>query len=394
MIFAPSPVFVFGVALVGENNMQRNRPRMSRFRAIMILLGIIAVLAILGIIVAGIASRNRAPSTVVASRLPCEYNDTLTPFGESVLYYDGASIFCLSEQGAVRWSFRIGSDAGFSCTDKVVVAWAGSTVYILDQNGNSSYNDNLGDTIQFARAGTQYIGAVVGDTTSSRLVVKDHTGAHMDEESDAYENLILLDLGFYGRNGEYMWTLALDVFGTASNTILNTFEVGKMNTGEVDLGEGITYDVVYENSILRVVGTRKMRSFNYSATEDATAAKLVYGWRMIEQEVPQKGSAMLLFAPTTQTENQFDIRELRVLAGDTDKRYSLPDTCVGATVSGKLVYAISGEKLYRAGLKDNRFAEYDLPLNRPVTRYIGTLSDNHAIVACDGEVYVISLPQN
>lgn len=51
--------------------------------------------------------------------------------------------------------------------------------------------------------------------------------------------MIILDLGFYGSNGEYMWTLALDVFGTAANTILNTFEVGKMNTGEVSLGKAL-----------------------------------------------------------------------------------------------------------------------------------------------------------
>lgn len=188
------------------------------------------------------------------------------PFGQNVLYYDGVSIHCMSDTGSVRWSFQIGADAGYDCNDSVVVAWAGSTIYILDQNGNSSYNDNLGEEIQFARVGTQYVAAVIGETTSPRLVVKDHTGAHMDEEADAFDTLILLDVGFYGKNGEYMWTLALDVFGTAANTILNTFEVGKMNTGEVSLGEPIAYAVVYENSLLRVINTRKMLTFNDRGT--------------------------------------------------------------------------------------------------------------------------------
>lgn len=61
----------------------------------------------------------------------------------------------------------------------------GSTVYILDKNGNSTYNDNLGDEVQFARIGKQYVGAVVGDVSAPRLLVKDLTGAHMDEEADA-----------------------------------------------------------------------------------------------------------------------------------------------------------------------------------------------------------------
>ena len=100
--------------------------------------------------------------------------------------------------------------------------------------------------------------AVVGGDTNPSLLVKDHYGAHMDMESDAYQYLMLLDVGFYGKNGEYMWTLALDIYGTAANTILNTFEVGKMNTGKVSLGEPITYAVLFENSVLRVINTRKM----------------------------------------------------------------------------------------------------------------------------------------
>ena len=58
----------------------------------------------------------------------------------------------------------------------------------------------------------------------------------------------MLDCGFYGDDGQYLWTLAMDVFGTKANTILNTFQVGKMNTGEVSLGDSITYKVLFENN--------------------------------------------------------------------------------------------------------------------------------------------------
>ncbi len=365
---------------------------MSRAKAVALL--ILMIIGVAALIWGGIALFSAKPATgVSAAQLPCPYNDTIMAFGQNVLYYDGVSIHCLSETGSVRWSFQIGSDAGYDCSDKVVAAWAGSTIYILDQNGNSSYNDNLGEEIQFARVGEQYVAAVIGDTSSPRLLVKDHTGAHMDEEADAYEDLIILDVGFYGKNGEYMWTLALDVFGTAANTILNTFEVGKMNTGEVSLGESITYDVVYENGLLRVINTRKMLTFNDRGTEDSSASVLVYGWRLLDDEVPERGNAMMLFAPTTQTENLFDIRELRLISGGVDKRYSLPDTCIGATIWNKTVYAMSATQLYRAGQNDRRFTAYELPLPSAATRLIDTLSNGRVIVACGEEVYVLSLPQ-
>lgn len=373
--------------------MQRVKPKMSRRKAFLVLF---LILAGVGLLVWGGISlfSVRVVTNVTASLLPCPYSDTIMPFGQNVLYYDGVSIHCMSDTGSVRWSFQIGADAGYDCNDSVVVAWAGSTIYILDQNGNSSYNDNLGEEIQFARVGTQYVAAVIGETTSPRLVVKDHTGAHMDEEADAFDTLILLDVGFYGKNGEYMWTLALDVFGTAANSILNTFEVGKMNTGEVSLGENITYRVLYDNGVLRVINTRKMRAFNYRGTEDTAQSVLVYGWRLLDDEIPERGNALMLFSPTSQSDSIYDIRELRLISGSTvDKRYSLPASCIGATVWNRTIYALSATQLLRAGLNDSRFTTFDLPLDSQATQLVDTLSDGRIIVACGEEVYVLTLPR-
>jgi len=372
--------------------MQRVKPKMSRAKAFALLF---AILAAAGLLVwGGVSLLTAKPATGAnASLLPCPYSEDIRAFGKNVLYYDGMSIHCMSDTGSVRWSFQIGANAGFDCTDSVIAAWVGSTIYILDSNGASSYNDNLGETIQFARAGQQYVAAVIGEDDAPRLVVKDHTGAHMDEEADAYKNLILLDVGFYGKNGEYMWTLALDVYGTAANTILNTFEVGKMNTGEVSLGDSIAYAVVYENSLLRVINTRKMHTFNDRGTEDASASVLVYGWRYLDSEVPERGNAMILFAPTSQAENQYELRELRLISGSVDKRYSLPDTCIGATLWNRTLYAVSGDTLYRAGQNDRRFSTYELPIEGKATRLLGTLTNGRVILGCGDQVYVVTLPQ-
>ena len=131
--------------------MQRVKPKMSRRKAFVVLFLILAGVGLL--IWGGISLFSvRLVTDVTASLLPCSYSDTIMPFGSNVLYYDGVSIHCMSETGSVRWSFQIGSDAGYDCNDSVVVAWTGSTIYILDQNGNASYNDNLGETSQTPKA--------------------------------------------------------------------------------------------------------------------------------------------------------------------------------------------------------------------------------------------------
>ena len=371
--------------------MQRAKKTRKRWQFIGILAVALSVVIVLVILV--VALLGRTPVTKVkAYRLPCDYSENIKPFGPYVLFYDGVSIHCMNSTGSVRWSFQIGTVAGFSAGEDVIAAWSGSTIYVIDKNGNSSYNDNLGETIQFARVGKQYVAAVVGDDTNPTLLVKDHYGAHMDMETDAYQYLMLLDVGFYGKNGEYMWTLALDIYGTAANTILNTFEVGKMNTGSVSLGEPITYAVLFENSVLHVINTRKMLAFNYRGTEDTTASVLVYGWKLMGSEVPDRGDALILFAPTSQTDSVFDIRELRLIHGDDDRQYSLPDTCIGATVWNKNIYALSSDTLYRAAAGDNRFADYELPMEANATQFIGTLTGGNILVACGNEVYVLTLP--
>ncbi len=373
--------------------MQRVRKnKLSQKAAILILVAVLVLIGLVTWLLIALFSE-KPTTTVTAVKMPCVYSDTIKPFGKNILLYDGKSIHCIASTGGTRWSFQVGPNAGYDCNDSTVAAWTGSTLYILDEDGNSSYNDSLGDEIQFARVGKQYVAAVIGDTENPRLVVKDHEGAHMDEETDAYNKLILLDLGFYGPNGQYMWTLALDVFGTAANTIMNTFEVGKMNTGEVSLGEPITYSVLYENNKLRVINTRKMLTFDYRGNEDLTASVLVYGWRLLDTEVPERGDALLLFAPTDQTDQLFDITSLRLLSGSRDKRFTMPANCVGAALWNKTIYALSGDQMFRAGMNDTRFSAFSLPLERPVTDLIGTLSDGKVVVACSEEVYVLTLPQ-
>ena len=372
--------------------MQKATPRISRPKAFGLLILILILLA-LGVWGVTRLLDRRKDTGVNASLLPCPYSEEIKPFGNNVLYYDGMSLHCMSETGTVRWSFQLGANAGYHCTDNMITAWVGSTVYILDASGRSTYNDSLDEEIQFVRIGDQYIAAVIGPAASPRLLVKDHTGAHMDEESEAYRNLILLDVGFYGKNGEYMWTLSLDVLGTAANTILNTFEVGKMNTGETSLGEPITYAMIYENGSLRAINTRKMLKFNERGSQDASADVLVYGWHYLAHEVPERGNALLLFAPTSQTESLYDIRELRLINCAEDKRYSLPDSCVGAVVYNRTIYAVSGTTLYRAGLNDRRFTTYELPITGKVNRVLGLLTGGRIIVSAGDEVYTLTLPQ-
>ena len=327
-------------------------------------------------------------------RLPCYSNQNVTPFRDGVLYYDGASIHYLSSSGTIRWSFPAGSEVKFSAGPTHMAVWSGNQLYLVDQNGNATFNESMEGTVQFARVGERYAAAAVGDDTAPKLVVKDLQGSQVDAEADAFSGLMLLDVGFYGDQGEYMWTLSLDVFGTAPNTVLNTFQVGKMNTGEVSLGEDLTYRVIYENAKLRVFTTQQVYTYDYKCVQDTNATMLVYGWKLIDAEVPDRGRAKMLLAPTSQTSSTQIISELRVLEGDRDKRYTLPTSCVGACIYGSNIYAASGDYIYRADVSSQRFFGYKIPISDGgnITAYYGTTTDGKMLLASGETMYSLTLP--
>ncbi len=369
-----------------DSDKKRNR----RIR-IIIILAVLVVLVLLGIrFFSGSGTREMS-----ASRLPCYANQNVTPFGENILYYDGVQLHCLSSGGTIRWSFPAGAGASFSAGPRHVAVWNGLQIYLVDDNGNATYNETMEGNVQFARVGERYMGVVTGEDTAPRLTVKDLQGAQIDVEQEAYNSLMLLDLGFYGPQGEYLWTLALDVFGTAPNTIMNTFQVGKMNTGEVSLGEALTYKVIYENAKLRVFTTQQMYTFDARAVLDSNATMLVYGWKVIDHEVPDRGNAKILLAPTSQTSSTQQITELRVLEGSTDKRYTLPSACVGACIWRGNIYAFSDKYLFRADVNSQRFFLSGIPVpeGTNITAFYGVTTDGRALLAAGSEMYSLALPQ-
>lgn len=206
--------------------------------------------------------------------------------------------------------------------------------------------------------------------------------------------MMLLDVGFYGDNDQYMWVLSLDVYGVAINTVLNTYQVGKMNTGTQNLGEYLAYKVLYEASRLRVFTTQKMYTYDYKAVQDTSRTMLVFGWQLIDHVIPENGNANMLLATTSQLTGSMELTELRVLTDTNDRRYSLPSACVGAGLSGNNIYAISSNMLYYTHINGTRFSAQDivLPNGGSVTGMVGITTGKRAIVTSGTGVYAVTLP--
>ena len=331
---------------------------------------------------------------VSATRLRCVSTQDIKPFGSDILYYDGDTLFCINSAGVEKWNYRVGSGASYDAQGSDVVIWRGTQLSILNRNGRSTYDNNIGDEIQFARAGEKYIAVVHGSAVSgeenSTVTFYNTSGEDLDSETSAYQDMLILDAGFFS-NGDYAWTTAMDLYGTVPSTTLNTYQVNSMNTGTADLGETLTYKVIYAGGQLNVIGTRQLRKYDYHGTQDTSGTVLVYGWKLID-DATVDNKAMLLFAPTRQTNDVISITELRCLFGKADKRLTLPDECVGAGLFGRNIYAFSSGFLYKADINATRFSAVSMPISGEATGYLGMLDNGTALIAAGLDVYAVTVP--
>jgi len=361
-----------------------HKRRLNRY---VLLFVIVLLIILIAYLLGRLSSRG---GTIGGTKLRCVVSQDVTPFDDRILYYDSGTLFCLSAGGSELWKASVGENASFYAGERQVVVWSGNQLMLFDRSGRSTYSDRLSESIQFARVGSKYLAVVTGDGVTPTLTIKDMNGTQIDTEVNNYVDLMMLDCGFFG-DGEYLWTTALDVYGSVPETTMHIYRVGAMNTGSVSLGEPITYSVVYSGSYLNVINSRQLRLFDYRGTENMADAMLVYGWKLVGS-TPTNGYPYLLLAPVLQTDTDGAFTELRLLHGKTDTRYSLPDSCVGAAIRGRRLYAFSADSLYRADTGEQRFSALRLPVDGAVTDYLGITSNGTALLVCGSEVWAVSLP--
>ena len=359
------------------------------------------VIAVAALLITGFnAIRNIGGETRIrVDALPCSASQNVAPFGECVLYYDGASIHCLNANGSEKWSYPIGAGAYFSASDRHLAIWSATELFIVDQNGRTSYNGSMDGTIQFARICDRYCAVVYGSDAEPNLSIKNLDGTQVDYEREAYSGMMLLDVGFYGEADQYLWTLAMDVYGVTINTVMNTFQVGKMSTNIVNLGKYLAYRVIYDSGNLRVFTTQQMYTYDYKGVQNMSGTELVYGWQVIDADMPERGNTSILMARTSQLNSTAGMSDLRLMNGASDRIFFLPARSVGAAIQRGNLYAFSSAdgvcQLHHTTTGNQRFTTLQIPLleGRHMTELLGLTTGGRAIIACGEEVYTVTLPR-
>ena len=383
----------FGAYGMNDDKKKKNKKKSPFQKILRIVILAAALTAILVVAVMYALNGNTREGIGRITRIGATLSQNVSPFGDSVIFYDGTTLHCVAATGGNEWSYQIGTNADYDATEKRIVAWSGNDLYILNSRGRLIYNNKMSDAIQFASAGDEYVAVFVGDSDNGVVSVINSSGQIVD--NIPVSNQTLLDIGFFmstttssAQPTELMWMLGLNTTGTVISTELQTYQPGKLSTGKSSLGEHIAYSIYDENGNLNIVTTRQILHYSYRALE-ASSPTLIYGYTV--EDVQQSGKTLYqLLVPAQEQSEGTSINNVRLMYGSVDRVLHLPGTCIAAKLGTKSVYGFSANAVYACRFGETTFRSYAMPIN--VTAVLGMMTDNRAVVASGSEIYVVELP--
>ena len=385
--YRASPAAV-GTYRIGDVKKKKNKNIISYIITLLIIISVLAGILFSASIIGDTGRKDIGKITKIAASL----NQNITPFGDSVIFYDNYSIHCITATGGNEWSYQIGQNADYHATDNRVVAWVGNDLYIFNDKGRLIYNNKMSDIIQFARVGKEYTGVFIGDSDNGVVTVINSDGQVVDNIS--VSNQTVLDIGFFEsvttgtQKVELMWMLGLNTSGTVISTELQTFQPGRLLTGKSSLGEHIAYKVYDANGIMNVVTTRQIMHFNYRVLEYSEPT-LIYGYTVEDVKKVDTTTYQLLI-PSKEQANGNQINNIRIMYGSMDRMIHLPKECIAATLGTRSIYAFSNNMVYACRYGETTFRAFPVSIN--ITAVLGMITDNRVIVSSDSSIYVIELP--
>ena len=383
----------FGAYGMNDEKKKKNKKKNTFQNYLRMAILVVALIGVLVVAVTYALKGNTREGIGRVTRIGATLSQNVSPFGDSVIFYDGTTLHCVAATGGNEWSYQIGTNADYDATEKRIVAWSGNDLYILNNRGRLIYNNKMSDAIQFASAGDEYVAVFVGDSDNGVVSVINSSGQIVDNITVSDQTL--LDIGFFmstttssAQQTELMWMLGLNTTGTVISTELQTYQPGKLSTGKSSLGEHIAYSIYDENGSLNIVTTRQILHYNYRALE-ASSPTLIYGYTV--EDVQKSGNTLYqLLIPAQEQSEGISINNIRLMYGSVDRVLHLPGTCIAAKLGTRSVYGFSANAVYACRFGETTFRAYAMPIN--VTAVLGMMTDNRAVVASGSEIYVVELP--
>ena len=371
----------------------KKRRNLSRFLPAVVVAA--AVIILLSIVLRFVSTERGRSAIGRVTRIGATVGQNVAAFGDGVIFYDGATLRCVSATGGSTWSYQIGTNADYNISGSRIVAWSGNDLYILNDRGRLLYNNKMTEEIQFAAVGEEYAAVFCGDEDDGIVTVINSAGQTVDKIT--ITNLALQNIGFFKavtsssgvQQTELMWILGLNTTGTVINMELQTYQPGRLSIGKTSLGEHIAYKVLDDGSgNLDVVTTREIQHYNYRGVSTGSSS-LIYGYTL--HDSGRQGDTLYrLLIPEQEMNSSMRISAARLMTGSMDRMLHLPVSCLDVRLGTRAVYGFSENAVYACRFGETNFESYAMPIQ--VTSVLDMMANNRVVVASGNDIYIVELP--
>ena len=125
----------FGAYGMNDDKKKKNKKKSPFQKILRIVILAAALTAILVVAVMYALNGNTREGIGRITRIGATLSQNVSPFGDSVIFYDGTTLHCVAATGGNEWSYQIGTNADYDATEKRIVAWSGNDLYILNSRG-------------------------------------------------------------------------------------------------------------------------------------------------------------------------------------------------------------------------------------------------------------------
>lgn len=348
---------------------------------------VVAVLCVGAFFVARNIAGSRSSQLRTATLTPAYSGQTVRTLGDGIIYYDNASLHALDSSGKQIWSYAAGSNAGFSVGSGGVATWTGSILSILGADqGQSLFSGTLDGTILDARVGTVYAAIQMGEEQDSSILILDSSGRQV--ENISMDGQTVLDFGFFN-NDSLLWVMTLNTDGTVPMSTITTYRPGKMLLGAVEDNQQVLYEVVFQASQIRAVGTTHIKDYDYYGKEITDNRILVYGWYLMSID-EDAANPLMAFVPIGQSDGIAGISDVRMIRGQIDQSVHLPYPASWVLAVEDAIYALTNQYVMVCHMGESVPTTYVLPIY--VDGVLGITDNKTCVATSGGYVYLIPLP--
>lgn len=363
------------------DNVQRKR---TPWLAVAIVVGLLCLGAFL---VARSIVDNRSQVLRTATATSAFAGQSIKAHGDGIIYYDGATLHALNGSARQIWNYAAGVNAGFSVGSGGVATWSGTRLSLLDGgDGSTMFGGDVEDTVLDSRIGTLYAATQIGTEHNSVMLITELSGRVVDRIE--LKNQTVMDFGFCVGD-TLLWVMSLDTEGTLPTCSISTYRPGRTLAGTITDTQQVFYDVVFQSSKIRAVGTTHIKDFLYENKEVTDNRILVYGWYLMGLD-DRSNNPLMCFVPIEQSDGSTGVNDLRMIRGQIDQRVRLPFAAINVLVKDDTVYAFSSTLVMVMRLGEQSPTVYNLPI--AIDGVIDMTENKSAVVTSGGYVYFVPMP--